>query len=120
MSTAASARGCTGAVIDGGVRDVPFIDRLKFPVFAAFKCSASSIGRWEIKAWQVPITIGKTAVMPGDLVFGDTDGVVIVPQALIEDVLVEAEARTHRETGMRGELSKGLSMKDAYAKYGAF
>ncbi len=120
MSTAARARGCTGAVIDGGVRDVPFIDILGFPVFARFKSPGSSIGRWSIKAWQIPITIGKTAIVPGDLIFGDSDGVVVVPQAMIEDVLAEAETRVHNETGMRGELSRGLSMKDAFAKYGVF
>jgi regulator of RNase E activity RraA len=56
MSTAARERGCLGAVVDGGVRDVPYIDEMKFPVFARFKSVASSIGRWNIRAWQVPVS----------------------------------------------------------------
>lgn len=120
MSTAARERGCLGAVVDGGVRDVPFIDIMQFPVFAKFKCAASSIGRWSIKEWQIPIKIGKTVINPGDFVFGDTDGVVVIPQAMIMDVLVKAEGVLARESGMRRELREGVPIKDAYNKYGAF
>lgn len=119
MSTAARQRGCTGAVIDGGVRDVDFINAMGFPVFAKFKCSASSIGRWDIREYQVPIRIGLTVVHPGDFVFGDTDGVVIIPQALTMEVLEAAEDVFRREGAMRAELRQGVSVKDAYAKYGS-
>jgi len=120
MSKAARQQGCQGAVIDGGVRDVDFINRMKFPVFARFKCSASSIGRWEIKEYQVPIKIGDTPIFPGDFIFGDTDGVVVIPKDLIREILSEAEALFLRERGMRRELRKGASIKKAYKKYGAF
>ena len=120
MSTAARERGCQGAVIDGGVRDVDFINKMKFPVFAQFKCSASSIGRWEIKEYQIPIKIGDTIINPGDFIFGDVDGVVVVPKDLIIEVLTEAETLFLRERGMREELKKGVSIKEAYKKYGAF
>jgi regulator of RNase E activity RraA len=120
MSTAARQRGCTGAVVDGGVRDVDFIDAMGYPVFARFKCSASSIGRWDIREYQVPVKVGVTVIHPGDLVFGDTDGVVIVPRDITMDVLVAAEDVYRRESGMRAELRLGVSVKDAYAKYGAF
>lgn len=119
MSTAARQRGCTGAVIDGGVRDVDFINAMKFPVFAKFKCSASSIGRWDIREYQVPVKIGLTVVHPNDFVFGDTDGVVIVPHELTIEVLEAAEDVFRREAGMRDELRQGVSVKDAYAKYGS-
>jgi 4-hydroxy-4-methyl-2-oxoglutarate aldolase len=120
MSTAARERGCQGAVIDGGVRDVDFINEMKFPVFARFKCSASSIGRWEIKEYQIPIKIGDTVIYPGDFIFGDVDGVVVVPEGLVIEVLTEAETLFLRERGMREELKKGVSIKEAYKKYGAF
>lgn len=120
MSTAARERGCRGAVIDGGVRDVDFINEMKFPVFARFKCSASSIGRWDIKEYQIPISIGETLVNPADFIFGDVDGVVVVPQNLIMEVLAEAEGLYKREGGMRRELRKGISIKETYKKYGAF
>jgi 4-hydroxy-4-methyl-2-oxoglutarate aldolase len=119
MSTAVKQRGCTGAVVDGGVRDVDFINAMDYPVFAKFKCSASSIGRWDIVEWQQAIKIGNTVIHPGDFVFGDMDGVVIVPKELTMDVLVAAEDIFERERGMREELRQGVSVTDAFAKYGA-
>ena len=119
MSTAARERGCMGAVVDGGVRDVGFIDEMNYPVFAKFKCPGSSIGRWDIQEWQVAIKIGNTVIHPSDFVFGDTDGVVIVPKELIMEVLVAAEDVFERESGMRKELRSGVSVKEAFEKYGS-
>lgn len=119
MSTAARQRGCTGAVVDGGVRDLDFINAMNYPVFARFKSSASSIGRWDIREYQIPIRIGNTVIHPGDFVFGDIDGVVIVPRDLTLEVLELGEDIYRRESGMREELRRGASVKDAYAKYGS-
>jgi len=119
MSTAARERGCTGGVIDGGVRDLDFINAMGYPVFAAFKCSASSLGRWNIKEYQVPIKIGSTIIYPDDFVFGDIDGVVVVPKDIVLDVLTSAEDVYRRESAMREELRQGVPIKDAYAKYGS-
>lgn len=119
MSTAAAQRGCMGAVVDGGVRDVDFINAMQYPVFARFKSSASSVGRWDIREYQIPIRIGHTTVHPGDFVFGDTDGVVVVPASLTLEVLEAAEDIFAREGRMRAELRQGVSVKDAYAKYGS-
>ena len=119
MSTAVKQRGCEGAVIDGGVRDVDFIDAMNYPVFAKFKSSASSVGRWDIVDCQVPIHVGKTIVHPGDFVFGDTDGVVIVPADITLDVLEAAESIFEREKGMREELRRGVSVTEAYQRYGS-
>jgi regulator of RNase E activity RraA len=120
MSTAVHQRGCTGAVVDGGVRDVDFVNAMNFPVFAKFKCSASSIGRWDIVDYQLTIKIGNTVIQPGDFVFGDIDGVVIVPKEITLDVLVAAEGVFARESGMRQELRRGVSVTHAYEKYGSF
>jgi 4-hydroxy-4-methyl-2-oxoglutarate aldolase len=119
MSTAERERGCTGAVIDGGVRDLDFINAMKYPVFARFRCSASSIGRWDIKEHGVTIRIGETVIHPGDFVFGDVDGVVVVPKDITLDVLIGAEDVYERERGMREELRRGVSVKEAYFKYGS-
>ena len=119
MSTAVKQRGCTGAVIDGGVRDVDFVNAMNYPVFAKFKCSASSIGRWDIIDCQIPIKIGNTVIHPGDFVFGDIDGVVVIPKEMTMDVLVAAEQVFDREGAMRAELRRGVSVTDAYAKYGS-
>jgi 4-hydroxy-4-methyl-2-oxoglutarate aldolase len=119
MSTAVRQRGCTGAVVDGGVRDVDFVNAMNFPVFAKFKCSASSVGRWDITDCQVTIRIGNTIVHPGDFVFGDIDGVVIIPGDITMDVLMAAEEVYRRESGMREELRRGVSVTKAYEKYGS-
>jgi len=118
MSTAARQRGCTGAVVDGGVRDTSFILDMNFPVFCRFKCSASSIGRWSIRKFQVPILIGQTQINPGDFIMGDIDGVVVIPQEIAYDVLSEAEEVSIQERKMRTELSKGMRITEAYKKYG--
>lgn len=119
MSTAVRQRGCTGAVVDGGVRDVDFVNAMNYPVFAKFKCSASSVGRWDIVDCQIPIRIGDTVIHPGDFIFGDTDGVVVIPKDGTMDVLLAAEGIFERENGMREELRRGVSVTDAYAKYGS-
>ncbi len=118
MSTAVKQRGCVGAVVDGGVRDVDFIDAMNYPVFAKFKCSASSIGRWDLAEWQLAIKIGNTVIHPGDFIFGDTDGVVVIPKDMTMDVLVAAEDVFERERGMREELRRGVTVTETYAKYG--
>ena len=81
--------------------------------------AGESEGRWEIQAHQVPIKIGNTVIHPGDFVFSDVDGVVIVPAALTLEVLKAAEEIYEREAKMRAELRQGLSMKSAFEKYGA-
>jgi len=99
---------------------VDFVNAMNFPVFAKFKCSASSIGRWDIVDYQLTIKIGNTVIQPGDFVFGDIDGVVIVPKEITLDVLVAAEGVFARESGMRQELRRGVSVTHAYEKYGSF
>ncbi len=106
-------------MVDGGVRDVDFVNAMNYPVFAKFKSAASVVGRWDIMDCQVSVKIGATVINPGDFVFGDTDGVVIVPKDLTLDVLVAAEDIFERESGMREELRRGISITDAYAKYGS-
>lgn len=118
MSTSVRERGCQAVVLDGGVRDMGFILKMGFPVFARFKNPAGSIGRWNIRAWQVPITIGSTQIHPGDFIFGDIDGVVVIPREIIMETLEAAEDIVNREIGMKAELKDGMSVTEAYRKYG--
>jgi 4-hydroxy-4-methyl-2-oxoglutarate aldolase len=120
MSTAAREGGSVGAILSGGVRDVDFINALGYPVFAEFRSCVSSIGRWEIKAWQEPVQIGNTVIRPGDFVFADIDGVVVVPAELTLEILTAAEAVYAQETVMREELRRGVPIKEVYTKYGLF
>lgn len=116
-------RGCVGSVIDGGIRDIRWIGQQNFPVFARYRTPTQSIGRWKVNAWQVPVVMrGATSrhveVSPGDFLLGDEDGVIVIPAAVVEAVLVEAERLTRTEVAIREELANGLSLADALAKYG--
>lgn len=120
MTLSSRQRGCTGAVIDGGVRDAPFILKMKFPVFSRFFMPASSISRWELKEYQTAIKVGGTRVNPGDFVFGDMDGVVIIPRTLTEEVLIDCEKGVNRERRMRLALRRGMPLHQVNEKYGPF
>ncbi|MDA7417087.1 RraA family protein [Xenophilus arseniciresistens] len=116
-------RGCAGALVDGGVRDLRWIAKQQFPVFARYRTPVQSIGRWKVNACQVPVMLrGATArhvkVEPGDFVLADEDGAIAIPAAVVEKVLAEAERLTSVEVSIRSELSKGLSLAQALAKYG--
>ena len=84
LSTAAIARGARGAVVDGLVRDVRRIQELGFPLFAAGMKPVDSKGRGRVVACNVPVRCGGVLVTPGDLVFGDLDGIVTIPAAMVE------------------------------------
>lgn len=120
MTRAVMERGCVGAVIDGGLRDTSFVLELGFPTFSTFRSAASSIGRWDIVEWDREITIGSTRTRPGDWVFGDVDGVVVVPVEVVDEVVTEAEARAARETAMRAELATGAKPSEVYRRLGTF
>lgn len=120
MTRSVMERGCVGAVVDGGTRDTEFILELGFPLFVRFRHPASSIGRWDIIEWDREITIGRTRIRPGDWIFGDVDGVVVVPVEHVEEVLEIAEAKVERERLMRADLDQGMPPSEIYARYGRF
>jgi len=120
MTLSARQRGCTGAVVDGGLRDAPFIRRLNFPVFTDFYMPASSISRWELKEFQGVTKIGEVAIYPGDYVFGDMDGVVVIPQRLTEEIMAEAEKAVQREKKMRQALRTGMPLHEVNKRFGPF
>lgn len=118
LATAARARGVTGCVVDGAVRDCGELERLEFPTFATGCSPADSYGRDEIVEYDVPIVCGGTSIAPGDLIVADRDGIVAVPKELEERVIERALAKVDGEGGMRGELASGLPVAEAFAKYG--
>ena len=77
-------RGCKGAVIDGGVRDTDYIEKLGFPVFARYRTPIDIIGRWRLAGFNVPIRMGRVEVSPGDYILGDRDGVLAIPAGVIK------------------------------------
>jgi regulator of RNase E activity RraA len=118
LSTAASYRGAAGCVTDGLVRDVRHIRKMGFPVFHGGIGPLDSRGRGKMMAMDLPVACGGVIVVPGDLVFGDVDGVVVIPQALAGRVIDEAVAKVTSENRTREELARGLRLADVYAKYG--
>jgi regulator of RNase E activity RraA len=118
LSTAAVARGARGAVIDGFVRDVRKIEQLGFPVFATGIKPVDSLGRGIVTGHGVPIECGEVAVHPGDLVVADFDGVVVVPAAMVPQVVDLAANKASREDGSRAELMRGAYLRDVFRKFG--
>jgi len=118
LSTAARARGARGAVIDGLVRDVKKIQALQFPVFARGIKAVDSKGRGIILDYNVPIDCAGVRVTPGDLVFADYDGVVVVPAEVLPQVIQLATEKVEKENGSRNDLMQGAYLRDVYDKYG--
>lgn len=118
LSTATRARGAAGCITDGFVRDVLQIRELALPVFAGGIAPLDSKGRGQIQAVDVPVICGGVRVAPGDLVFGDADGVVVVPQEAEAEVLRHAFDKINGERHTLRELQEGALLRDVYAKYG--
>jgi regulator of RNase E activity RraA len=118
LSTAARARRAAGCVTDGLVRDVRYIRRMKFPVFHGGIGPLDSKGRGEVAAIDVPVEIAGVRVEPGDLVFGDVDGVVVVPRAVEAQALTRAFEKVAGENRVRAELKRGAKLKTVFARHG--
>lgn len=114
------ANGCRGAVLDGGVRDLSLILQNDFPVFSQFRTPADAVPRWELLDWDVPAVVGGVEVRPGDVVVGDIDGVVVVPEPVAVDVLREAEELADTEDIVRETVSAGGDPVKAYENHGVF
>jgi 4-hydroxy-4-methyl-2-oxoglutarate aldolase len=117
LSTASRARGAAGCVTDGMVRDIRAIRALRFPVFHGGVAPLDSKGRGKVAEIDTPIRCGGVAVVPGDLVVGDADGVVVVPQAVEDEALRRAFAKVAGENTTRDELAAGAKLADVFAKY---
>jgi 4-hydroxy-4-methyl-2-oxoglutarate aldolase len=116
-------RGCVGALVDGGVRDVAWLGRHGFPVFARYRTPVQSIGRWRVTGYGTPVVMpGATArfvtVAPGDFILADDDGAIVVPVAVLDEVLERGEAMLAQEQRIRAELGRGLSLTEALERFG--
>jgi regulator of RNase E activity RraA len=119
-SETAQFRGARGAVIDGGARDTDYILKIGFPVFARYKTPVDIIGRWRLVAHNVPINIGRVRIEPGDYIVGDRDGVLVIPQSIVEEVVARAEAVVVTENLVRKSILKGKHPVDAFREFGRF
>jgi regulator of RNase E activity RraA len=119
--TSLASRGCVGAVIDGGARDIDYMLREDFPVFSRYVTPQDCVPRWELLGHgDVSIVVGGVQVSPGDWIVGDRDGLVVVPAAVVEDVLGEAEKKVATESEIRDAVREGALPLEAYERYGTF
>lgn len=119
--TSLAARGCAGAVLDGGVRDAEYILREAFPVFSRYVTPQDCVPRWELLAHgDVTIVVGGVQASPGDWIVGDADGLVIVPAGHVEAILAEAKEKVGTENEIRDSVRGGMLPLAAYEQYGTF
>ena len=118
LTTASNARKAAGCVTDGLVRDVRLIREMRFPVFAGAIGPLDSKGRGEVKAIDVPVECGSVPIAPSDWIFGDVDGVVVIPAALCEKAVELALGKVLAENTVRAELAAGEPLATVFARHG--
>lgn len=115
-----AARGVLGYVVDGGSRDTGLVLEQRFPVWCSFLTPSDIVARWIPDAYGAPIDIGGVTISTGDWLLADRDGVVIVPKAIAEEVVLRTEEVVSTESDMRKALVGGMDPVDAYNAYGKF
>lgn len=117
MSTIAKRKGVAGCVCDSQVRDCVKIIEMQFPVYYAGIRPLDSKGRGLVIGYDVPVQCGEVLVTPGDLIYADFDGIVVVPKAVEKDVFQMAKEKVRNENFSRRELLEGKSLREIYDKY---
>jgi len=117
LSTAAQARGAAGCITDGLVRDVRQIREMRFPVFHGGIGPLDTKGRARMVQRDVPVECAGVKVRDGDIVFGDVDGVVVIPQERAAEVLAKAKEKVAGEGRTRDELRQGRLLREVFEKY---
>lgn len=119
MSTVSKVKGVSGCICDSQIRDCVKIKALNFPVFYTGIRPLDSKGRGIVVAYDVPVKSGEVLVNPGDIVFSDFDGVVVIPKQIENDVFDLAKEKVDAEDISRKELLEGKTLREVYDKYGA-
>ena len=118
MGTAMMSRNYSGAVIDGGVRDVAYLRKIGFPVFALGTVPSTSVNHYRFAGSNIPVVCDGVAVAAGDIVAADADGVVVVPRAKAAEVLTLAQDMDFKEHSMYAYIEKLKSIEEAVKKFG--
>jgi regulator of RNase E activity RraA len=118
LTTAATMRGAVGFVTDGLVRDTRAIKKLGFPVFHGGIRPLDSAGRSKMMLRDTAVECGGVRIEPGDYIFGDVDGVVVLPAARAAEAVERAQDKINGENKTRDELRAGHKLADIYRKYG--
>ncbi|HCI86784.1 MAG TPA: methyltransferase [Dehalococcoidia bacterium] len=113
-------RGVLGYVVDGGNRDSEFIRKLGWPVFFRYFTPKDVVGKWKVESMGEPIVIGDIDISSGDWILADIDGVVVIPQSMIDSVVTRTEEIMSTESELRTMILNGMDPKEAYKKYRLF
>ena len=118
LTATARKRGAVGAVLNGWHRDTPQVLAQDWPVFSRGCYAQDSSVRTQVADYRCRIEVGGVTVQPGDLVFGDVDGVVVVPAACIDEVVERALEKARGEKSVRKAIEGGMTATEAFAKFG--
>ena len=118
LTASAKARGAVGAVVDGYSRDTAMVLEQNFPVFCSGTWAQDSSIHTYVFDYRCDIEIGQVTIHDGDIVFGDVDGVLIIPRAIAEEVIEKALQKAATEKTMRKAIEEGMLVTDAFAKFG--
>jgi len=118
MTQTARVRGAAGAVLDGHHRDTRGVIAQQWPVFSRGSFGQDAAVRTQVSDYRCPIEIGGVRIVPGDIVFGDVDGVVVIPQDRLSEVIGAALDKVRSEQRVMEEIGEGLSSTEAFRKYG--
>ena len=118
MGTAMFSRGFSGAVIDGGVRDLPQLKKIGFPVYALGPVPSTSVGHYRFAGMNIPIDCDGVKVSPKDIIVADQDGVVVVPHEHAAEVLVLAQKLDDSEHSMYPFIERFHSIQEAVKQFG--
>jgi regulator of RNase E activity RraA len=118
MSTRATKLGAAGAVVDGYHRDTSGILRLGFPTFSYGGYAQDQAPRGKVTDFRVPLEVGGVKVKPGDIVFGDLDGVCVIPRDAEEEVFRRALEKVRKENSVGQAIEEGMSAQEAFEKFG--
>ncbi|MBN8860101.1 MAG: RraA family protein [Sphingobacteriales bacterium] len=117
MATRAKLLGAAGAVVDGYSRDTPGILALDFPCFSYGSYAQDQEPRGKVVDYRIPIRCGQVLVEPGDIIFGDQDGVCVIPKSVEQEVLEKAFEKVRTERTVKMKLEEGMSACEAFARY---
>ena len=118
LTATARTRGAAGAVLDGWHRDTPQVLAQNWPVFSAGCYAQDSSVRTQVTQFRCPIERGGVNILPGDIIFGDVDGVLIIPQGVVEETVSLALEKASGEKLVRKAIEGGMSATEAFAKFG--
>ena len=113
-------KGIRGYIVDGGCRDLEFINKIDFPVWSKFYTPKDIVSYWKAIDIGTSIKIGGVSINTGDYLIADIDGIVIIPKKDVIDILEQSENLINTESELRKEIREGMDPQEAYLKYRAF